>query len=168
MGFKLSMRTLKDGSLRFSIDYRCLRNATVADIYLLLGFDDCINSLGLAKKFPDLDAFSGYWKIFVKEWDCGKTSLVCRTGLNPYPQMPFGPTDASASFEHARDVIHTWYTWKTYLKYTDDIIILSACSEKLITHVGKKLSMISHSNATAKLSESEFISTSIMHLDHVT
>lgn len=53
----------KDVKLRFCIDYRKLSIMTVRDTYPLPRMDEYIDSLGEAKVFTMLDAYSGYWQI---------------------------------------------------------------------------------------------------------
>ena len=71
-----------DGSLRFCIDYRRLNALTVRDSYPLPRTDDCLESLGTAQIFSNLDANSGYWKLNVSETNRDKTSFTSHRGLH--------------------------------------------------------------------------------------
>ena len=66
----------KDESLRFCIDYRCLKAVTVRDSYPIPRMDECIDSLGDATIFYTLDCNSGYWHVQFPEEEMQITSLV--------------------------------------------------------------------------------------------
>ena len=55
--------TQKDGSIRYSIDYRQLNSITSKDSYPLARPQDFLESLHKAKWFSTLDLQSGYWQI---------------------------------------------------------------------------------------------------------
>lgn len=63
--------------LRFCSDYRKVNEVTLKDSYLLPHTDDCIDSLGQGKVFFTLDAYSGYWKMNIRQENRPKTEFVC-------------------------------------------------------------------------------------------
>ena len=69
-----------DGSLCFCVEYRKL------------------DSLGSATIYTKLDCNYGYWQLPVAKNDCDKTAFVCHAGLFRYKRMPFGLSNAPASF----------------------------------------------------------------------
>ena len=64
-----------DGTMRFCVDYRRLNAMTIRDSYPIPRMDECIESLGYAKIFSNLDANCGYWQIEIDEDDREKTAL---------------------------------------------------------------------------------------------
>ena len=50
-----------DGTLRFCVDHRQLKNLTVKDSFPLPRIDTCFDALGGAKYFSTLDLRQGYW-----------------------------------------------------------------------------------------------------------
>lgn len=95
----------KDGTFRFCMDYRKLDFITVRDLYPLPLMDETIDSLGNAKLFFTLDTYWGYWKVPIREKDCGKTAFVCHAGLYLYRRMPFGLTNALTTFQQTLDIV---------------------------------------------------------------
>lgn len=65
----------KDGSLQFLIYYQLLNSVIVKDSYPILRMDHCIDSLGRAKLFSTLDAYSGHWQIPLNTEDSPKNRV---------------------------------------------------------------------------------------------
>ena len=157
----------KDGKLRFCIDYRKLNQASVKDSYPLPRMDECIDSLGTAKIFTTLDAYSGYWQVPIRQEDRPKTAFVCHAGTYQYKRMPFGLTNAPATFQRALDMILTKYKWQTCLIYLDDVIIYSKNVEEHIQHVDEILHCLSKAGVTLKIKKCKFFTTTVDYLGHV-
>ena len=80
----------KDGSTRFCIDYRKLKDVTVKNSYPLLRIDDCLDALAGCKRFFTLDLCSGYWQVVMDEDDKPKTAFTTGNGLYQFMVMSFG------------------------------------------------------------------------------
>ncbi len=157
----------KDGKLRFCIDYRKLNSMTVKDSYPIPRMDECIDTLGEARVFSTLDAYSGYWQMNVAKKDRPKTAFVCHSGTFQCKRMPFGLTNAPATFQRALDLILTKYKWQTCLVYLDDVIIFSTSVEEHIRHVDEVLSCLSSAGVTLKISKCHFFTTTVEYLGHI-
>lgn len=75
---------MKDGKLRFFVDYRRLNLATLANTYPLPRLDDCIDILEDASVFITLDANFGYWQIPISARDRDKTCFTTHRGTYRY------------------------------------------------------------------------------------
>lgn len=73
------LATKKDGSIRFSIDFRKLNSVTLRDAYPLSRIDDTLENLSGAQWFSTLDLASGYWLV---EKDKSKTAFTTHLGLS--------------------------------------------------------------------------------------
>ena len=71
----------KDGTTRFSVDYRKLNNLTLKDAYPLPRIDESLDNHSGNAWFSTLDLCSGYWQVSVKKEDRPKTTYVTRKGL---------------------------------------------------------------------------------------
>jgi len=94
-----------DGTMRFCVDYRPLNEVTVRNVYPLPRMEYCIDFLGDAKVFSTLGCNSGYWPIPVADEDRDKTTFVCHEGAYRCSRLPFGLSDAPATFQRVIDMV---------------------------------------------------------------
>ena len=76
-----------------------------------------------AKYFNKIDLKNGYHLIRIKEGDEWKTAFRCRYGLFEYTVMPFGPSNAPATFQGMINHIFRDTLDEGMLAFMDDIII---------------------------------------------
>ena len=96
--------TKKDGSARFCVDYRRVNEVTRKDAYPLPRIETCLDALGGARYFSTFDLRSGYHQVKMDEADADKTSFVTRRGTFKFNVLPFGLTNAGATFQRVMDV----------------------------------------------------------------
>ena len=94
----------KDGSLRCCVDYRLLNAATIKDSYPLPRIDDTLDALVGSKWFSTLDLKSGYHQVPVAEVDRPKTAFSAGNSLWQWTVLPFGLSNAPATFERLMGV----------------------------------------------------------------
>ena len=112
----------KDGTTRFSVDFRKVNKITKKDAQPLPRIDDTIDTLHGAEWFSTLDLASGYWQVEVDPEDKEKTPF---TMLFQFRVMPFGLCNAPGTFQHLMEKVLTSLHWTSCLVYIDDIIIFS-------------------------------------------
>ena len=121
----------KDGSLRFCVDFRQLKAATIKDAHPLPRIDDLLNALHGARWFSTLDLKSGYWQVLIQERDKEKTAYRTSGGqLFEFNQVPFGLCNAPATFSRLMDRVLAGLHWETCLFYLNDIIVFAATWEE--------------------------------------
>ena len=113
----------KDGTLRCCVDYRLLNAATVKDSYPLPRIDDTLDALSDASWFSTLDLKSGYHQVALAEEDRPKTAFSAGNGLWQWRVMPFGLSNAPATFERLMESVLAGRHWKSLLVYLDDVIV---------------------------------------------
>ena len=87
-----------DVSFYLCVDYWVLNNFTINNQYLLPLIGESLDRIDQAKKFIQLDLTSAYHQIRIKEDDEWKTVFWTRYGHFEYQVMPFGLSNAPASF----------------------------------------------------------------------
>ena len=88
-----------DRSFRLYINYRGLNNFTNKNQYLLLLISEALDPLSRAKQFTQLDLTSAYHQMQIREGNEWKTAFKTQYGHFKYQVIPFGLSNAPASFQ---------------------------------------------------------------------
>ena len=112
-----------NGSLRLCVDYRGLNNLTIKNRYPLPLIGESLDRLGRAKRFTQLDLTSAYHRMRIKEGDEWKTAFRTQYGHFKYQVMPFGLSNAPASFQGYINKILAEKLDIFVIVYLDDILI---------------------------------------------
>jgi hypothetical protein len=86
--------------------------------------DDVMGSLNNAKLFCTLDMKSGYHQIPMDPASKRKTAFVTYDGLYQFRKLPFGLTNAPATFQRLMETVLAGLDWKICLVYLDDILVI--------------------------------------------
>lgn len=157
----------KDGTLRFCIDYRKLNSMTIRDAYPIPRIDDTLDSLQEAKFFSTLDLRSGYWQVEMEEKSREKTAFITHKGLYEFRVMPYGLTNAPATFQRLMDIVLAGLKWQCCLVYIDDVIIYSPTFEQHIEDLKHVFEALRSANLTLKTTKCHFCRRETKYLGHV-
>lgn len=157
----------KDGSIRFCIDYRKLNSLTVRDVNPLPRIDDCLAALGGNKYFSTLDLVSGYWQINMAEEDKEKTAFITPSGLYEFNVLPFGLTNAPATFQRYMDTVLAGLKWQCLLVYLDDICVYSNTFEKHLTALELVFVRLDTYQLRLKASKCNLFQEQFLYLGHI-
>jgi len=156
-----------DGTMRFCVDYRQLNEVTVRDVYPLPRMDDCIDFLGDAKVFSTLDCNSGYWQIPVADEERDKTTFVCHEGAYRYIRLPFGLSNALATFQRAIDMILGGLKWRSCLVYLDDIIVFSQSAGEHVEHLREVFAALRGAGVSLKANKCHLFQEEVEYFGHI-
>ena len=157
----------KDGSIRMCVDYRALNKITIKNKYPLPRVDELFDRLLGAKYFSKIDLRSGYHQVRIADEDVHKTAFRTRYGHYEFLVLPFGLTNAPATFMNMMQNIFKDQLDNSVIVFLDDILIYSKNKNDHIKHVDKVLSLLRENKLYAKSSKCEFFKSEISFLGHV-
>ena len=97
--------------------------------------DDLMDRLVGSKYFTKIDLYSGYHQIRINEDDISKTAFCTRYGHFEYIVLPFGLTNAPATFMTLMNNVFHEYLDKFVVIYLDDILVYSKTKTDYIQHL---------------------------------
>ena len=112
-----------DRSLRLCVDYWGLNNITIKNRYPLPLIGESLDRLGRARRFTQLDLTNAYHRMRIREGDEWKTAFRTRYGHFEYQVMPFGLSNAPATFQGYVNKILAEKLDIFVIVYLDDILI---------------------------------------------
>ena len=118
------------------IDYRNLNEITVKDAYPLPWIGQTIDALQGAGFFSSLDLANGYWQVPVAREDRHKTAFCTPDGgLFELVKVPFGLTNAPATFQRLMNNIFATDLLQHVLIFLDDVLIYSKTPSDHLHHL---------------------------------
>jgi hypothetical protein len=157
----------KDGSMRMCVDYRDLNRITVKNRYPLPRIEELFDRLQGAKYFSKIDLRSGYHQVRIHHDDIHKTAFRTRYGHYEFLVLPFGLTNAPATFMHLMQSIFGPHLDHFVIVFLDDILIFSKTLPEHRQHVRMVLELLRKNKLYAKENKCEFFKTSVSFLGHV-
>ena len=157
----------KDCSWRFGMDYRKLNSITHQDAYPLPRIDATLDSLAGATYFITLDFASGYWQVEVEEQDKEKTPFLTPKGHFEFNVMPFGFTNAPATFQHLMECVLAGLMEKQCLIYLDDIVVFSNSFKGHIERLMNVFQALRQAGLTLKFNKCHFAQREVKYLGHI-
>ena len=156
----------KDGSYRFCIDYRKLNSITKIDAHPLPRVDDLLEALNGNTIFSTLDLHSGYWQVGMHPCDREKAAFTTPEGLYEFLRLPYGLSNAPATFSRAIGIVLSGLTYAECLCYFDDVIIFSKNISDHCMRLNSVLNRFHEHNLRVKASKCSFGTDKVVYLGH--
>ena len=157
----------KDGSMRMCVDYRALNKISVKNKYPLPRIDELLDRLAGATVFSKLDLRAGYHQIRIAEGDVPKTAFRTRYGSFEFLVLPFGLTNAPATFQGLMNTVFSDMLDTCVVVYLDDILVYSASEADHAQHLEAVLQRLLEHQLYAKQSKCEFFTRRVDFLGHI-
>ena len=151
----------KDGSLRLCVDYRGLNRITIKNRYPLPLISEALDRLVGARVYTKLDLRAAYTRIRIKEGDEWKTAFRTRFGHFEYLVLPFGLSNAPATFQSFINYILRDFLDVFCIVYLDDILIYSKSRKEHTQHVRMVLERLRKHKLYVNLKKCEFDTTEV-------
>ncbi len=170
----------KGGELRMIIDYCALNKLTIKNRFPLPRIDDLFDKLHGSQYFTSLDAASGFHQILLQESDRPKTAFRTPFGHYQFRVLPFGLTNAPATFqavmnrvfEHpkflANGKVNPLAAISDFvLVFIDDILIFTKTAEEHVEHVKIFMDVLRQNSILIKVSKCSWGQTELPYLGHI-
>lgn len=157
-----------DGTRRMCIDYTALNAKTIPDVFPMPNIDHIMAQLASARYFSKLDLARGYWQVAMDERDIEKTAFSDGSKLWGNTRMPFGLSNAPATFQRLmNDILISEIQDGFVLVYLDDILIFSLTADEHIAHIARVLEKLHARNVQVKLPKCEFAKSKVKYLGFI-
>jgi hypothetical protein len=128
--------------------------------------EELIDELAGALWFFKLNFRAGYHQICINHADTHKTAFKTHSGLYEFLVMPFGPTNAPASFQGIMNLVFAHLLRKGVLVFMDDILIYSQTLPGHLELLQQVFQILRDNRFYIKLSKCAFAQTEVEYLGH--
>lgn len=156
----------KNGTMRMCIDYRALNSLTVKNRTALPRIDDLMDQLRGARWYTSLDLRQGYHQIRMAEESIPITAFKTKWGLFEYTVLPFGLTNAPATFQTLMNDLFRSYLDQWLVVFLDDLLIYDKDLETHATHVGIVLEILRKNKLYVNGGKCDWFQPEITFLGH--
>lgn len=153
------------GQFRLCTDYRKLNAVTIQDSYPLPLIDSLVDSVGQAQFVTKIDLQKGYYQVALTEASKDISAFVTPDGLFQYTCMPFGLSNAPATFQRVMNFVIRQLEG-TFV-YLDDLLVVSNSWEVHLTRLSSLLQRLEEAGFTINLPKSNFGQATVTYLGHV-
>lgn len=145
---------------RLVLDFRELNAKTIGDAYPLPNISDILDQLRSAKYFTTLDLASGFHQIRMDPDDVRKTVFSTPYGHYEFTRMPFGLSNASATFQGLMNATLSDLQGIEILDnvvYLDDIVVYASSLQEHEIKFNKLADRMRRANLKLQLAKCKFL-----------
>jgi hypothetical protein len=157
----------KYGTLQLCIDYRQLNNTTINNKYPLPIINGLFDQLEGASIFSNIDLRYGYHQVRIKDEYIYKTTFRTRYGHYEFVVIPFGLTNAPATFMCLMNNVLNKFLDIFVFIFIDDILKYSKNREEHEEYIRLVLQVPREHQLYTKFNKCDFFKKPVHYLDHV-
>ncbi|MBW0471524.1 hypothetical protein O181_011239 [Austropuccinia psidii MF-1] len=151
----------EDGGLHLCVDYCKLNSVARKNRYPVPPMNQLLTFFNSSAIFYNIDLQSAYNLLRIQEGHEQLTALRAKYGSYEYLVIPFGLTNATASFQNLVNYIFADFLDNLVIVYLDDIMVFSGSEEELLKHVTSVLQRLRDNNFFSKASKCIFHAGSV-------
>ena len=157
----------KSGEIRLCIDFRALNAVTICNSFPLPRIEEALQAVKSAMWFTSFDLAQGYLQLAMDEADIHKTAFHAgSSGLYEFTHMPFGLSNAGASFCHLMEMCLGDQQYLMLLFYLDDICVFSSSISEMLDRIKLVLKCLQDFNLKIKPKKTFFFQSQVLFLGH--
>ena len=138
------------------------------DSFPLPCIEEALQAVKAAVWFTSIDLAQGYLQLAMEEADIHKTAFCAgSSGLYEFTCMPFGLSNASASFCCLMEMCLGDQQYLTLLYYLDNICVFSSSIDEMLDRIAMVFKRLQDFNLKIKPKKSFFFQTSVLFLGHM-
>ena len=126
---------------RVCIDYRKLNAATKKDHFPLPFIDQILDKLSGQGFYCFLDGYSEYNQLAILPDDHEKTTFTCQFGTYAFQRMPFGLSNAPATFQRCMMAIFSNFIGESMEVFMDDFSVFGPSFDACLEHLTQILNI---------------------------
>ena len=158
----------KSGEIRLCVDFQKLNAISIRDSFPLPRIEEALQAVQAAVWFTSFDLAQGYLQMAMAEADIPKTAFRAgSSSLFEFTRMPFGLSNAGASFCRLMEMVIGDQQFVTLLFYLDDICIFANSADQMLDRIELVFSRLKQYQLKIKPKKSFFFQTEVSFLGHV-
>ena len=158
----------KKGEIQLCIYFHVLNAITVRDSFPLPHIEEALQAVKVVIWFTSFNLTQGYLQLAMDEVDIHKTAFHAGiSGLYKFTHMPFGLSNAGASFCHLMEMCLGDQQYLTLLFYLDGICVFSSSVNEMLDRIALVFSHLKEFNLKIKPKKTFFFQSSVLFLGHL-
>ena len=129
--------------------------------------DDTLDMLSQTQYFSTLDLTAGYWQVQMDKDSQEKTAFSTYSGHYEFQVMPFGLSNAPATFSRLMETVLVGLNRNCCLVYLDDVLVIGKSFSEHLLNLRKVFERFREANLKLKPEKCCLASDEVLYLGYV-